>query len=107
MVSKQPRSQRYWMRYLQRVQRPSHELQKWAIDRSAKRRLFNFKTLNLAKEKFKSNSATAVTQWVEESFKTNTSFKLEYFQIADETTLKPCLRKNYQKIPCFYSGYRQ
>jgi hypothetical protein len=30
----------------------SHELQKWAIDRSAKRRrLFNFKTLNLAKEK--------------------------------------------------------
>jgi pantoate--beta-alanine ligase len=52
------------------------------------------KTLNLAKEKFKSNSATAVTQWVEESFKTNTSFKLEYFQIADETTLKPCLRKS-------------
>jgi pantoate--beta-alanine ligase len=31
------------------------------IDRSAKRRLFNFlKTLNLAKEKFKSNSATAI-----------------------------------------------
>jgi pantoate--beta-alanine ligase len=57
-------------------------------------------------EKFKSNSATAVTQWVEESFKTNTSFKLEYFQIADET-LKPCLRKNCQKIPRFYSGYRQ
>jgi hypothetical protein len=28
MVSKQPRSQRYWMRYLQRVQRPSHELKK-------------------------------------------------------------------------------
>jgi pantoate--beta-alanine ligase len=55
------------------------------------------KTLNLAKEKFKSNSATAVTQWVEESFKTNTSFKLEYFQIADETTLKPCLRKKAAK----------
>jgi pantoate--beta-alanine ligase len=55
------------------------------------------KTLNLAKEKFKSNSATAVTQWVEESFKTNTSFKLEYFQIADETTLKPCLRKKATK----------
>jgi pantoate--beta-alanine ligase len=42
-------------------------------------------------------SATAVTQWVEESFKTNTSFKLEYFQIADETTLKPCLRKKLPK----------
>jgi pantoate--beta-alanine ligase len=65
-----------------------------------KRRVFNFKTLNLAKEKFKSNSATAVTQWVEESFKTNTSFKLEYFQI-DETTLKPCLRKSYQKYRAF------
>jgi hypothetical protein len=37
---------------------------------------------------------------------TNTSFELEYFQIADETTLKPCLRKSYQKIPRFY-GYRQ
>jgi pantoate--beta-alanine ligase len=43
-------------------------------------------------KKNSSNSATAVTQWVEESFKTNTSFKLEYFQIADETTLKPCLK---------------
>jgi hypothetical protein len=50
--------------------------------------------------------APQVTQWVE-SFKTNTSFKLEYFQIADETTLKPCLRKKATKIPCFYSGYRQ
>jgi hypothetical protein len=50
MVSKQPRSQRYWMRYLQRVQRLAMS-SKWAIDRSAKRRrLFNFKTLNLAKE---------------------------------------------------------
>ena len=55
------------------------------------------KTLNLAKEKFKSNSAKAVTQWVEESFTARTSFKLEYFQIADETTLKPCLRKNNTK----------
>jgi hypothetical protein len=27
----------------------------------------------------------------------NTSFKLEYFQIADETTLKPCLRKKPKK----------
>jgi hypothetical protein len=73
----------------------SSEMSDWQI--SKEKTVFNFKTLNLAKEKFKSNSATAVTQWVEESFKTNTSFKLEYFQIADETTLKPCLRK---KLPC-------
>jgi pantoate--beta-alanine ligase len=30
-----------------------------------RRRIFNFKTLNLAKEKFKTNSATDVTKWVE------------------------------------------
>jgi pantoate--beta-alanine ligase len=47
-------------------------------------------------KKIQTNSATAVTQWVEESFKTN-NFKLEYFQIADETTLKPCLRKKLPK----------
>jgi len=56
-----------------------------------------FKTLNLAKEKFKTNSATDVTEWVEKSFKTNASFDLEYFQIADETTLTPCLRKSSTK----------
>jgi pantoate--beta-alanine ligase len=27
----------------------------------------------------------------------NKYFKLEYFQIADETTLTPCLRKSRQK----------
>jgi pantoate--beta-alanine ligase len=42
-----------------------------------------------------------VTQWVEESFKTNTSFKLEYFQIADETTLKPCKKKKLPKYRAF------
>jgi pantoate--beta-alanine ligase len=55
------------------------------------------KTLNHAKEKFKTNSATAVTQWVEKSFSASTSFELEYFQIADETTLRPCLRKSSTK----------
>ncbi|MEZ7506970.1 pantoate--beta-alanine ligase [Flavobacterium sp. Arc2] len=56
-----------------------------------------FKTLNLAKEKFKTNSATKVTEWVAKSFDTNNSFDLEYFQIADEKTLKPCLRKSSTK----------
>jgi pantoate--beta-alanine ligase len=31
---------------------------------------------------------------VEESFEKNTTFKLEYFQIADEETLLPCTIKN-------------
>jgi pantoate--beta-alanine ligase len=56
-----------------------------------------YKTLNGAKEKFKTNSAVAVTQWVEKTFKENTSFELEYFQIADETALLPCLRKDKAK----------
>jgi hypothetical protein len=31
----------------------------------------------------------------------------EYFQIADETTLKPCLTEKLPKNTVFYSGYRQ
>jgi pantoate--beta-alanine ligase len=56
-----------------------------------------YKTLNDAKEKFKTNSAKSVTEWVEKLFKKNTSFELEYFQIADEMRLLPCLRKNKTK----------
>lgn len=50
-----------------------------------------------AKEKFKKNSAKTVTNWVQKKFEKNPDFNLEYFQIADETTLLPCLRKNKNK----------
>ncbi|MFQ3173920.1 MAG: pantoate--beta-alanine ligase [Flavobacterium sp.] len=56
-----------------------------------------YKTLNDAKEKFSTNSAKSVTEWVEKLFEKNTSFELEYFQISNETTLLPCLRKNKTK----------
>jgi len=56
-----------------------------------------YKTLVTAKAKFKTNSATAVTKWAQKSFEKNLDFKLEYFQIADEATLLPCLRKNKDK----------
>jgi pantoate--beta-alanine ligase len=56
-----------------------------------------YKTLIEAKAKFKKNSATTVIDWVQKSFENNFKFKLEYFQIADETTLLPCLRKNKNK----------
>ncbi|MES2575486.1 MAG: pantoate--beta-alanine ligase [Bacteroidota bacterium] len=56
-----------------------------------------YKTLIGAKTKFKKDSATAVTSWVEKRFEKNPDFKLEYFQIADEATLLPCLRKNKNK----------
>lgn len=56
-----------------------------------------YKTLIGAKAKFITNSATSVTKWVQKSFEKNLDFKLEYFQIADESTLLPCLRKNKDK----------
>jgi len=58
---------------------------------------FIHKILTGAKEKFKTNSATVVTKWVEKLFEKNPAFKLEYFKIADETTLLPCFRKNKDK----------
>jgi pantoate--beta-alanine ligase len=56
-----------------------------------------YKALIDAKAKFKINSAKMVTEWVKKSFEKNLDFKLEYFQIADEATLLPCLRKNKNK----------
>ena len=56
-----------------------------------------YKTLVEAKEKFKINSAKTVTEWVQKSFDKNPTFILEYFEIADEVTLLPCLRKNINK----------
>ncbi|WP_291100359.1 MULTISPECIES: pantoate--beta-alanine ligase [unclassified Flavobacterium] len=56
-----------------------------------------YKTLVGAKARFETNSAASVTEWVQKSFKKNPAFTLEYFQIADEATLLPCLRKNKNK----------
>ena len=56
-----------------------------------------FQVLNVAKEKFKSKSATSVSEWVQKSFERNSMFILEYFVIADEASLTPCLRKNNNK----------
>jgi len=56
-----------------------------------------YKTLLTAKVKFETNSAATVTKWVEKSFEKNKDFKLEYFEIADETTLLPVFRKNKNK----------
>lgn len=56
-----------------------------------------YEALICAKEKFKINSSKTVTEWVQKTFEKNPDFVLEYFQIADETTLLPCLRKNKNK----------
>lgn len=56
-----------------------------------------YKTLLQAKKMFASKSAIEVTNWVKKAFSQNSNFTLEYFQIADEATLLPCLRKSKNK----------
>ena len=56
-----------------------------------------YKILKTSQEKFHSKSAAAVSQWVAKKLEAQQTLKLEYFQIADETQLLPCLRKNKQK----------
>ena len=52
-----------------------------------------YKTLKSSKIKFNNKSALAVTNWVFKTFDEIPNIKLEYFQIAEENTLLPCLRK--------------
>jgi len=56
-----------------------------------------YDTLIAVKAKFGTKSAQNISDWVEKRFEQQTDFKLEYFQIADEATLLPCLRKNKNK----------
>ena len=54
---------------------------------------FIYETLNIAKEKFKSQSASKVTKWVENQFAKHELLELEYFIIADVKTSKNCKTK--------------
>jgi pantoate--beta-alanine ligase len=56
-----------------------------------------YKTLNLAKEKFKTQNCSETKEWVNQVFKSNSIFELEYFEIADEDTLTPCIEKSKDK----------
>ncbi len=56
-----------------------------------------FKILNLAKEKFKTKSANEVKFWVENNILSKTDYKIDYFEIADESTLLTCKRKSKNK----------
>ncbi len=49
---------------------------------------FIYKTLKKSKKKFKNKSANKVTKWVEKKFKKHPILKLEYFVIANESSLK-------------------
>jgi pantoate--beta-alanine ligase len=56
-----------------------------------------YKTLVEAKRLFGTKSANDVTKWVIKTFKKQSVFELEYFEIADEETLLTCKRKNKNK----------
>ncbi len=56
-----------------------------------------YKILKASQSKFKSNSATAISNWVKRSLQNHKCIKLEYFQIADESSLQPCIRKSKTK----------
>ena len=58
---------------------------------------FIYKTLKKAKNKFGTNSAQYVKEWVKEKFDKHPQLKLEYIEIADVETLKPVLKKQKSK----------
>ncbi len=56
-----------------------------------------YKIIKQAKEKFKTKSAKDVIEFVSKSFQLHPTFELEYFEIADEATLLPCIKKSENK----------
>lgn len=52
-----------------------------------------YKTLKAAKMHFGTKNAEEVTDWVKQQFKDHPLLELEYFTIADQTTLKPISQK--------------
>lgn len=67
---------------------------------------FIYKTLLTAKTKFGTESAYHIMDWVKSQFEKNTLFKLEYFEIADEDTLTPILKKQVdRKYRAFIAVY--
>ena len=58
---------------------------------------FIYKTLESAKAQFVANSAHMVEQWVEKEFSRNKYLRLEYFTIAEVSTLKSFKRKSKKK----------
>ena len=56
-----------------------------------------FQTILKAKKLFTSKSVNEVTEFVKNELIKYPDFELEYFQIADESTLLPCIRKSKSK----------
>ena len=56
-----------------------------------------YQTLLEAKEKFKTQDCEKVKEWVKNVFDSNSIFDLEYFEIAEEETLLPCINQSKNK----------
>jgi len=54
---------------------------------------FIYKTLKETQEQFKTTSITDIKKWFLQEFKQEPKLKLEYFEIADATTLQPIMEK--------------
>ncbi|HZJ35335.1 MAG TPA: pantoate--beta-alanine ligase [Gillisia sp.] len=69
---------------------------------------FIYQTLLKAKEKFGTESAKQISNWVENEFKTHAFLKLEYFEIADSNSLKTIENKQldtpYRAFIAVYAG---
>ena len=67
---------------------------------------FIYLTLETAKSKFGTENAENIADWVKSEFDKNPLFDLEYFEIADEATLTPMLKKqDNQKYRAFIAVY--
>ncbi len=67
-----------------------------SFDERAKAQII-YQTIVEAKKRFGTNSAKLVSNFVFKTFQNSADFKLEYFEIADEATLLPCIRKSKSK----------
>ena len=58
-----------------------------------------YESLLVAKKAFneKKIPLNFIFDWIDKTFEKNQDFKLEYFEIADEATLLPCLKRSYKK----------
>ena len=65
-----------------------------------------YQTLTLAKNTFQSESIESANQLVQKAFEKHPLFDLEYFVIADEETLLPCIAKEKNKnYRAFIAGF--
>lgn len=69
---------------------------------------FIHETLETAKSKFGTESATIIKEWAIEEFSKNPLFKLEYFEITDIDTLTPIIKKQKnRKYRAFIAVYAE